>query len=133
MVGALEVGDLDDFDGGGGSGNGDADVFGDGGGGGAGDADVQVSSDTTENEESAEEVEVEKATRAVYKVGEDYPEMPPGGIWVGSVRGCIHRGVGQDTPHAACGYGLKWITARWTNEWPAGVHPLCKRVSCFLA
>ena len=52
--------------------------------GGAGDADEQVSSDTTEDEESAEEVEVEKASRAVSKEGGEYPEMPPGGRRIGS-------------------------------------------------
>ncbi len=98
------------------------------------------SSDTTDKEESAEEAEAERAERLVvnkdYRDSEGggrYPEMPGGGIWLGSARGCIHRGLGGDTPHAACGYGLKWITARWTSEWPAGVHPLCKRSSCFPA
>jgi hypothetical protein len=97
------------------------------GGGEGGDA----SSDTTEKEESAEEAEVEVASRFVGGACGEYPEMLPGGIWLGSARGCIHRGLGADTPHAACGYGLKWITARWTSEWPSGVHPLCKRSSCF--
>lgn len=93
----------------------------------------QESSDTTEKEESAEEVEAEIAARDVCNEGDVYPEMPVGGIWLGSARGCIHRGLGKDTPHAACGYGLKWITATWANEWPTGVHPLCRRASCFPA
>ena len=77
------------------------------------------------------EVEAEIAARDVCNEGDVYPEMPVGGIWLGSARGCIHRGLGKDTPQAACGYGLKWITATWANEWPTGVHPLCKRASCF--
>ena len=52
--------------------------------GGEGDADEPVSSDTTEDEESAEEAEVEKAARDFTKGGKVYPEMPPGGIWVGT-------------------------------------------------
>ena len=91
--------------------------------------DKDDSSDTTEQEDSAEEGAADLAGRAE----EDavYPEMPSGGIWHGSARGCIHRGLGQDTPHAACGYGLKWVTAKWLAEWPDGAYPLCRRASCF--
>ena len=92
------------------------------------------SSDTSSDDEaSGEEAEAEKATQDVCGTGAGYPQMPTGGIWLGSARGCIHRGLGQDTPHSACGYGLKWVTAWWSCEWPEGVHPLCKRTSCFPA
>ena len=91
--------------------------------------DKDDSSDTTEQEDSAEEGAADLAGRA--EEGAVYPEMPSGGIWHGSARGCIHRGLGQDTPHAACGYGLKWVTAKWLAEWPDGAYPLCRRASCF--
>jgi hypothetical protein len=87
------------------------------------------SSDTTDKEDSAEEEAADRASRLAEDTG--YPEMPSGGIWHGSARGCLHRGLGEDTLHAACGYGLKWVTARWTSEWPAGARPLCRRSSCF--
>ena len=87
------------------------------------------SSDTTDKEDSAEEEAADRASRTAEDTG--YPEMPSGGIWHGSARGCLHRGLGEDTLHAACGYGLKWVTARWTSEWPAGARPLCRRSSCF--
>jgi hypothetical protein len=87
------------------------------------------SSDTTDKEDSAEEEAADHAGRTAEYAG--YPEMPIGGIWHGSARGCLHRGLGEDTPHAACGYGLKWVTARWASEWPEGARPLCRRSSCF--
>ena len=87
------------------------------------------SSDTSDKEDSAEEEAADRASRLAEDTG--YPEMPSGGIWHGSARGCLHRGLGEDTLHAACGYGLKWVTARWTSEWPAGARPLCRRSSCF--
>ena len=90
-----------------------------------------ASEDTASDEESGEEVEAAKAESEVLGVEGVYPEVPMGGVWISSARGTVHRGLGQDTPHAACGYGLRWVTARWAGEWPAGVHPLCRRTSCF--
>ena len=47
------------------------------------------SSNTTDKEDSAEEEEAELAERLVQGGGR-YPEVPSGGLWLGSARGCIH-------------------------------------------
>ena len=53
-----------------------------------------LSDDTPWKEESAEEVEVEKGSRAVCKEDSEYSEMG-GGIPLQSTRGCIHRRPGR--------------------------------------
>ena len=66
----------------------------------------QENSSSSESSDSGKEVDTEAAARSIFKGLDPYPPMPEGGVWFGSRRGTIHRGMGESVPKAACGYGL---------------------------
>ena len=96
------------------------------------DTSTSESAASASEECSNEEAEAETVACALRGEAGVMPPMPPDGIWVGSSRGTVHKGLpGRENSHAACGYGLRYASARWTNEWPTGKLSFCRQMRCF--